>query len=798
MSLLFRACETHGFLPPELAEGTIQPVPKANKDPSKLGSFSGNIYLLQDVDLDVAKEEIVAHLSGLSTKLEGYFPDLDTSSMQWCQDPFNCDEDLISDDDFPAKEEFIMMRVNEAWKRQFHSTDLQGFRIAKLRDIPTLAGRALQILTTFSTTYRCEQGFSTIVGLKTKKRNRLDIERKRHIGNDIVNIIFLEGPPSEMAEFKANVMRSHFTHIIALVTALEGGGYRLSVHTDESVPLFGPVLPSPPVFHDLRNFRDFLLVKLINGEKAAFNSPIFAEKRTRTLDHLLRSMYDAYHNSEKALPMLSRRALSDVVEAPQRIIRRKEEARRVDFVRIGQAMKLDTIVRGDAPTSLATSSLVRSSPWDAKCIFPDFPFEVQCGDTWEDDGLLLATENGVYSINGESHQLKLVLDKTVQGKQLNVIEQHGIVILRSEKGREGRIYVLPVGLFELDEDAPGLNGTMDTAWSKSDIRDYKIPQSRGCHLYALSKAENPNVKLAVAIGKRLLLYQWKHSAAWSELLTDSEASAYPNGFQCLREFTLSEIPSMVTLIENGPQDQPLICLSVKNSFEILVERSGETYTLFSLEKARLISAQEVCEDEEPEILLSYNHSCHVQKLEPAIGENHKPQLSIQWNSAPETVVAVFPYLLSFGEDTLEVRLIINGNLLASTALPNLKFLTSKTDIVYLTTAPEFVDFQRTTVLMDRPESECSRSASPNSPDPPQKTSPSTQHPPVQQTISSSLGSSNSLPYRIYKIPFTSLAGIQPSLLPQEYLLHGQEWTPRRVSVSVSRSCSSSPLPPTPP
>ncbi|CAG0898967.1 unnamed protein product [Cyprideis torosa] len=61
----------------------------------------------EEVDLDVAKEEIVAHLSGLSTNLEGYFPDLDTSSMQWCQDPFNCDEDLISDDDFPAKEEFL-------------------------------------------------------------------------------------------------------------------------------------------------------------------------------------------------------------------------------------------------------------------------------------------------------------------------------------------------------------------------------------------------------------------------------------------------------------------------------------------------------------------------------------------------------------------------------------------------------------------------------------------------------------------------------------------------------------------
>ena len=80
---------------------------------------------------------------------------------------------IIRDDDFPAKEEFITMRVNEAWKTQFHSTDLEQFWIARLRDIPTLAQRALKILTSFSTTYRCEQAFSTVMGMKTKKRNRL-------------------------------------------------------------------------------------------------------------------------------------------------------------------------------------------------------------------------------------------------------------------------------------------------------------------------------------------------------------------------------------------------------------------------------------------------------------------------------------------------------------------------------------------------------------------------------------------------------------------------------------------------
>ena len=46
--------------------------------------------------------------------------------------------------------------------------------------------------------------------------------------------------------------------------------------------------------------------------------------------------------------------------------RRREEARQVEFVRVGQALKLDTIVKGDAPTSLASTGLFRrsvSSAW---------------------------------------------------------------------------------------------------------------------------------------------------------------------------------------------------------------------------------------------------------------------------------------------------------------------------------------------------------------------------------------------------------------------------------------------------
>jgi len=50
----------------------------------------------------------------------------------------------------------------------------------------------------------------------------------------------------------------------------------------------------------------------------------------------------------------------------------------------------------------------------------------------------------------------------------------------------------------------------------------------------------------------------------------------------------------------------------------------------------------------------------------------------------------FPYVIAFTDDTMEIRLIINGNLVHTIAMPNLNLITSKRDIFFATTAPEFL------------------------------------------------------------------------------------------------------------
>ena len=98
--------------------------------------------------------------------------------------------------------------------------------------------------------------------------NAFQVERKRHIGNDIVNIIFMDGSPEDAAKFQPQFVKSHFTHIYAVVSYVkETNSYALSMFSDQSVPVFGPLL-SCTSFQDHEQFRRFLLTKLINGEKA--------------------------------------------------------------------------------------------------------------------------------------------------------------------------------------------------------------------------------------------------------------------------------------------------------------------------------------------------------------------------------------------------------------------------------------------------------------------------------------------------------------------------------------------------
>ncbi|XP_070532264.1 GTPase-activating Rap/Ran-GAP domain-like protein 3 isoform X3 [Ptychodera flava] len=514
--------------------------------------------------------------------------------------------------------------------------------------------------------------------LPYSKDNKQQVERKRHIGNDIVTIVFQDNEdPDEPPTFKPSMIKSHFTHIFALVTYNKADdSYKLSVFSEESVPLFGPPLPSPPVFKDHIQFRDFLLVKLINGEKAAFNTPTFANKRQRTLDMLIKNLHQELLPEVSKQNMLNKRSFSDVIPESQRGGRsRKEEQRQAEFLRIGQMLKLKTIVKGDAPTSLATTSLFRREPWEPHCIISDFPHHIICGDSWG-DRLVVATEVGVYILE-EGISARLIFDKSIQVKQLSVVEAHGLLLFRADKGKECKVYVFRLSDFEGEHNEYVLR-------TKTDCKDHKLERTRGCHLYALSRPGGSHLRMVVAIGKKLLLMTWKHSAAWTAWCTAADTDTV-DGFQYIRELYAGEVPTLMTLIDGGKTDNQ-ICVGYRHQFDLINEKNGDTFRLHQVEanKVNLVTALDIYEDDEAELLLCYNHVSQFKKM----SGDQSSDFDIHWNSPPEAIVCAFPYILAFTPDTIEIRLVVNGNLVHEMTMPRLNLITSKCDLFFTTCASE--------------------------------------------------------------------------------------------------------------
>ncbi|XP_069436226.1 GTPase-activating Rap/Ran-GAP domain-like protein 3 isoform X1 [Ovis canadensis] len=595
--------------------------------------------------------------------------------------------------------------------------------------------------------YTIYQGHEIMFHVSTmlpySKENKQQVERKRHIGNDIVTIVFQEGEEPSPA-FKPSMIRSHFTHIFALVRYdQQKDNYRLKIFSEESVPLFGPPLPSPPVFTDHQEFRDFLLVKLINGEKATLETPTFAQKRRRTLDMLIRSLYqdlmpDVHKN------MLNRRSFSDVLPESPKSARKKEEARQAEFVRIGQALKLKSIVRGDAPSSLVASGICKKEPWEPQCFCSNFPHEAVCADPWG-QALLVSTDAGVLLVDDDLPSVP-VFDKTLPVKQMHVLEALDLLILRADKGKDARLFV-----FRLSAVQRGIEGKQAVK-GKCDCRENKLEKTKGCHLYAINTHHSRELRIVVAIRNKLLLITRKHnkpSGVTGMSLLSPLSESPVEEFQYIREICLSDSPAVMTLVD-GPTEESdnLICVAYRHQFDVVNESTGEAFRLHHVEASRVnfVAAIDVYEDGEAGLLLCYNYSCIYKKVCPFNGGSFLVQPSASdfqfcWNQAPCAIVCAFPYLLAFTTDSMEIRLVVNGNLVHTAVVPQLQLVASRSDIYFTATAS----------ANEVSSGGSSKGASAHN---------SPQTPPGRDTpvFPSSLGEGEIQSKNLYKIPLRNLVG----------------------------------------
>ncbi|XP_075048317.1 signal-induced proliferation-associated 1-like protein 1 isoform X5 [Mixophyes fleayi] len=142
------------------------------------------------------------------------------------------------------------------------------------------------------TTYKdYEIMFHVSTMLPYTPNNKQQLLRKRHIGNDIVTIVFQEHGAQP---FSPKNIRSHFQHVFVIVRAhnpcTDSVYYSVAVTRSRDVPAFGPPIPKSFNFPKSAVFRDFLLAKVINAENAAHKSEKFRAMATRTHQEYLKDL----------------------------------------------------------------------------------------------------------------------------------------------------------------------------------------------------------------------------------------------------------------------------------------------------------------------------------------------------------------------------------------------------------------------------------------------------------------------------------------------------------------------------
>ncbi|MED6283650.1 Rap1 GTPase-activating protein 1 [Characodon lateralis] len=127
------------------------------------------------------------------------------------------------------------------------------------------------------------------------------LQRKRHIGNDIVGIVFQE----ENTPFVPDMIQSNFLHAYVVVqvenACTDNVTYKVSVTARDDVPFFGPALPDPAIFKKGPEFHEFLFTKLINAEYACYKAEKFAKLEERTRSALLETLYEELHVNSQSM-----------------------------------------------------------------------------------------------------------------------------------------------------------------------------------------------------------------------------------------------------------------------------------------------------------------------------------------------------------------------------------------------------------------------------------------------------------------------------------------------------------------
>lgn len=199
---------------------------------------------------------------------------------------------------------------------------------------------------------------STLLPYDHAEGESQQVARKRYIGNDLVTIIFqdVETP------FTPPCIVSNMLHVFVVVTPLSVDGrdcYKVSVVSKRGVPQFGPPVGESLVFASGPYFREWLLTKLVNAERASLHHPWLSNfiKKTRRgqLEDILKDFVDQHSKptTKSSSKTDGNEPVGPIAATAQTVARLKKRNR-------SQVQSPQTINRGTSSSSGVAASALNS------------------------------------------------------------------------------------------------------------------------------------------------------------------------------------------------------------------------------------------------------------------------------------------------------------------------------------------------------------------------------------------------------------------------------------------------------
>lgn len=654
-----------------------------------------------------------------------------------------------------TEEEMFSNRVSSRAFRNF--CKMLGAKV-ELRDWPLFSGGldTKSDRTGTHSIYTQHSGYEIMFHVSTmlpwNDSDQQQIDRKRHIGNDVVVVAFIDEDAKDA--WCPTIISSRFPHLYAVVKPLtnpdDGStSYLFNLAVRDNVSSFGPPLPNPPLFDDPQAFRFFLLSKLINGEREAIRTvPDFHQSSAHLSD--LQDLFDKVNkdqnsssNSSSSSSVAGKGERSDKIDSKSGALPPSNNNPAVSFVTekdsiaalstsprmlgtvhamgvsspslfgshhhhyTSTPLSRDSMMGGSfnlpsgassrdlrsqlspisgSPSSKssqgslpASLSQPPSSVDQSKRTYPiaplsmyaateqiqafqnrpsmmNFPTEITCADAWE-GSLLVGTVDGLYVLEGAQETDPKLLEVKCQlqrnqpyrrnaYQQITIIEDLNIVLALIPKAG--------VVMYDLTCIA-----------AHTQPPEMLLRKSKMATLYALGTYHD-NLQLAISTPRGIVIHRWQDdSFVLSQIIQltpptvmefDSKGyiiAAVPGEFFWVKPDPDS--PTMNAMYAWSEKDRPLEPISV-----LLFEDTSEYLLCFDT------------------VAFYVN-----------IAGQRTRGFEFKFWSRPTSVVCVFPYLLAFSKQHLEVRYLANGSLaqfleLDSRVDSTIKFMSTFHGIQYAT------------------------------------------------------------------------------------------------------------------